>query len=283
MKKQYYKYRALLSQRSATTRVAHPNTESIFTKAELWYDAPANFNDPFDCNLRTHIDNSTDAEWEAYCDKMMIQFPDSKAQFLATKSGKLWKNNPALGADVGKSQQKLHYNDSSVLCLSKKGNSIPMFSYYADSHCGIAIEFSFSDQEVPCGYPCQPSTPCGKPYDGKVVFRDVEYPSSFPELNFHRLRNTDKIVRHLMFTKSPEWSHEEEFRIFRRKMPKSATAFDRTLLTRVIFGCKTEPADIALVKSWLSGWPSDVVLSKAEPEVDRFELTVTDFDVVKAP
>jgi hypothetical protein len=91
------------------------------------------------------------------------------------------------------------------------------------------------------------------------------------------------IIRHLIFTKSDKWAHEEEFRIFRMKVPASLVSFDRKLLTRVVFGCKTAPADVALVKSWLAGWPSDVVLSKAEPATDRFELIVTDFELVKGP
>ena len=281
MKNQYYKYRSLYLPGNGNAKLVDTHTESIFSKAEIYFGVPTDFNDPFDCNLRTHVDNSTDAEWEAYLDEMMVLSPVSKAKLLQIKTGKLWKTNPALAADVGKDQQRKHYSESSVLCLAKKRNSIPMFSYYADRHCGIAIEFSFSDQEVPCGFTSQPTMPGGKPYDGKVVFRDVEYPPAFPELNYHRIRNSDRLVRHLLFTKSLEWSHEKEFRIFRRGIPKSAVSFDPKLLTGVIFGCKTESADIGLVKSWLKGWPSDVILSKAEPATDKFELLVNDFDIVK--
>ncbi len=280
MKKPYYKYRPLYQPDGGPNRKVHPYTELIFTKAEIYFGAPADFNDPFDCNLRTHVRDSTDAEWEAYMDMLVAQYPAKKRQLLAIKTGKTWKTNPSVGGNVGKQQHKYHYFESSVFCLAKKGNSIPMFSYYSDGHTGIAIEFSFSDQEVPCGIDYLP-TAGGSPYDGKVVFRDVEYQPTFPELNYHRLRNTDRLVRHLLFTKSQEWEHEEEFRIFRRKIPKAAVSFDRSLLTRVVFGCKTEKADVDIVKNLLKGWPSDVVLSKAEAATDRFELVVTNFDVVK--
>jgi len=39
----------------------------------------------------------------------------------------------------------------------------------------------------------------------------------------------------------------------------------------------------ALVKTWLQGWPSDVILSKAEVAADKFELLVRDFDLAKGP
>jgi hypothetical protein len=279
MKNLYYKYRPLYMEGCAGVRVVHPFTESIFTKAEVYFAAPADFNDPFDCHLRAHVNDSTDAEWEAYLDEMMVKDPASKANLLQVKNDE--KLRKKLAADVGKEQQRIHYSESSVLCLAKKGNSIPMFSYYADGHRGIAIELSFSDEEVPYGFNYHSTGTNGKPYDGKVIFRDVEYPTVFPELNYHRLRKTDRLVRHLLFTKAAEWSHEEEFRIFRRKVAKGAVSFDRKLLTKVVFGCNTERTDVDLVRSWLNGWPSDVIFCKAEPATDKFELLVKDFDVVK--
>jgi hypothetical protein len=157
-----------------------------------------------------------------------------------------------------------------------------MFSYYADGHRGIAIEFSFSDWEVPCGIPCGDPTRPDNFYERKVVFRDVEYPPTFPELNYHKVYGTDQLLRSLLFTKHHEWSHEEEFRIFRRKVPASSVQFDKNLVTRVIFGCRTTPEDVDLVRSWLVGWPSAVVLSKAEATANQFNLRISDFNTVKA-
>jgi hypothetical protein len=197
------------------------------------------------------------------------------------KKNKAWKTNPAFVGNVGKEQIKIHYLDSSVLCLAKKANSIPMFAYYADAHTGIAIEFNFSENEIPCGIVFNSFGTGGVPYGGKVTFGDVDYPLSFPELNYHRLRNTSALVRNLIFTKSQDWAHEQEFRIFRRNVAQSAVAFDRKIISRVIFGYRTTTADVDLVRSWLKNWPSDVVLSKAAAAVDRFDLVVSDFDVVK--
>jgi hypothetical protein len=286
MKNRYYKYRPLYIQKDDGSKRPAPNTESIFTKAEIYYSAPADCNDPFDCNMRFHVSDSTDAEWEAYIEDMIVRYPTldpaQVSKLRVVIADKLWKT-PAgiamLAQDIGKKQLNENYNESSVFCLAKKGNSIPMFSYYSDGHTGIAIEFLFSDTEIPCGIDYLSTVHSAAP---KVVFRDVEYPATFPELNYHRLYNAgDKLLRHILFTKSLEWKHEEEFRIFRRKVPKSTTPFDRKLLSRVIFGCKAKTADIDLVKSWLKGWPSDVILSKTEPAPDRFELIVTDIDLVK--
>ena len=280
VKLNYYKYRALYDYENG--KQVKSTTESIFTTARLYYGAPVSFNDPFDCNLKVHVDDSTDAEWEAYVEKIIDQNPSSSAALQKVKTGKLWKTHPELIRDIGADAHKKHYIDSSVLCLTKKSNSIPMFSYYADSHKGIAIEFSFSDMEVPCGFSYVPSKVGGIPYDGKVVFRDVEYQQTFPDLNYHRISatNPDRIVRSLIFTKSAEWAHENEFRIFRRNIPSSTVCFDRTLLTKVVFGCKTDQADVDLVKKWLKGWPSAVTLAKTDPNPRNFELDIHDIEIV---
>lgn len=282
MKTAYYKYRPLYHIGAKGILEPHPFTQSIFEKAEIYYSAPKNFNDPFDCHLKLHVDDSTDAEWERYYDLLGIQYPDQRAIIEAIKSNKRWRTDPRLAEGIGKDKQREIYEESSVFCLSKKCNSIPMFSYYADSHRGISIEFRFSDLEVPCGFPFGDLSRPDTWYGRKVIFRDVEYPPAFPELNYHRVYGTDKIVRSLMFTKHHEWSHEEEFRIFRRKVTASSVQFERNLLTRVIFGCRSGDAEVNMVKGWLAGWPSDVVLSKAETATDQFELRIKDFETVKA-
>ena len=279
VKNLYYKYRPLYKPNRNGSRVIHDDTASIFTKSEIYFSAPTDFNDPFDSNLPLHVNDSTDAEWEKYFDEQIEKRPELENPLRNIKDGKLWKTNRAISENFNEEGRIEIYIGSSVFCLSKKNNSIPMFSYYADGHTGIAIEFAFSDYEVPCGFDSIGLN--GAHYGGKVTFRDVDYPSVFPELNYHRIRNTDKLVRRLMFTKSSEWVHEAEFRIFRKGIAKSSVPFDRKLISKVIFGCKTTSADIDLVKSWLKNWPSDVVLSKAEPATDKFELLIKDFDVVK--
>lgn len=280
MKQTYYKYRSLY-QNEATGRSPNFNTRAIFDKAELYYAVPKSFNDPYDCNLRLHARDSTDAEWEAFLDDLIHDHGDPTGNLTQFKKQKLWKTNPGFADEFGKSTLRTHYEESSVLCLAKKGNSIPMFAYYGDNHCGIAVEFSFDDTDIPCGISFSDTNARGVPWGGKIVFRDVEYPTAFPELNYMRLRGSDQLVRSLIFTKHHEWSHEEEFRIFRRNVPASAVGIDRRILTRVIFGCRATQAEIDLVKGWLIGWPSDVILSRTEQASDQFELRIVDFEVVK--
>ena len=276
----YYKYRPLYTSDGGGNRVPHPFTQAIFESAEIYYSLPKDFNDPYDCNLKLHADDSTDAEWHAHCDKLSAKYPNRKAQMETIKSEERWRVKPELSKNIGDETYQKFYGKSSVFCLSKKKNSIPMFSYYADSHRGIAIEFQFSDAEIPCGIPYYSLSHRGVHYQGKIVWNDVEYPATFPDLNYHRLYDNPQMITTLIFTKHHEWKHEEEYRIFRIGVPAKKVKFEKKLLTRVIFGCKTVAADVDLVRGWIAGWPFDVVFSKAEISPSEFNLRITDFEVV---
>ena len=279
----YFKYRPLYHTKPDGTREAHPFTKSIIERAEIYFAAPKDFNDPFDCDMRLHANGATDSEWEEHFNRMLLEYPQFRQNIEIVIRNKLWNTKPEVRESLGRDMHERIRNESSVFCLSRKGNSIPMFSYYADSHRGIAVQFSFSELETPCGYSVQKLLSPDRPY-GKitVVFSDVEYTESFPELNYFRLRGTTKLTENLFLKKHKDWEHEEEYRILRHIVPAGSVAFDKKLLVRIIFGCKTNQQDMDLVKGWLQGWPSDVVLAKATQATDRFELKIDDVETVKA-
>ena len=181
-------------------------------------------------------------------------------------------------ANIGADTQELNYHKSSVFCLSKKPDSIPMFSYYADSHRGVALEFSFSNLNVPCGVDYLSSISSSGGTRSGVTFGDVLYPDGYPELNYHRLYDSPKLVENIIFSKHHEWRHEQEYRIFRRAIPASTVGFEPGLLTGVVFGCKSTIEDVDLVKGWLAGWATSVSLSKAVVSSSSFSLEIEEFD-----
>ncbi len=282
MRNKYYKYRNLYLT-TAMGREVNPYTKAIFEQAQIYYATPKDCNDPFDCNLRLHVKDSTDQEWEAYIEKLCQSYPAQEEALRQTIEKKLWRTDPSIVDSCG-STQKTHYEESSLFCFSRVNNSIPMFSYYADGHKGVAIEFEFDDTEMPCGIPFGDPNDPNNLYQRMIIVRDVEYSQHLPELNYHRLYNASdhRLVRSLLFTKAHEWSHEKEFRIFRRKVPASTVQFERRLLTRVILGCRTTNTELELVRQWLQGWPTDVVISKANLAPDKFELIISDIETVKA-
>lgn len=274
-KKSYYKYRPLLSDRKH--RIENAFTQSLIQSCEVFYATPSSFNDPYDCNLKLHADDSTDADWSNYIKKLISQYPARAAQLAIVLNQRLWNTHPELNT-FGEDTRRIHYEESSILCLSRRPDSIPMFSYYADSHHGVAVELTFSDDEFPCGIPCGDLSKPDQLYQRKIIAHDVEYSPVLPELNYHRLYGSRQLVMSLIFTKFDIWKHEEEFRIFRRKVAASVVGFPKPMLTRIIFGARSIPEDVELVKKWLSKHGHPVVLARAEVTKAQFGLSIVDFE-----
>ena len=261
--KSYFKYRSL----------ADPNTKLIFENRELWYSAPEKFNDPFDCNLPLNSDGSSVDE-KMRCIAVMA---NEYGTYLSADELKR-----AAGVDASDLFSKLrdeNYRDSSVCCFSRSGDSIPMFSYYADSHKGICIEFSFSILDMPCGYGLAQQMFAR----GRIVPLDVDYSDEFPELNIYRLKNNHdqrELALNLIGVKAKQWEHEEEYRIFRDQIPAGPAPFDPKILKRVILGAKTGDEEMKMVKGWLKDWPTPVILAQAEADTNSFKLNIRDVETM---
>ena len=274
-KHQYYKYCHLYSDRG--NKIPNSFTRSLIESSELFYATPASFNDPFDCNLRLHVDDSTDADWIRYLDALIAQYPERTEQFTIVKNQRLWTTHPELCA-FGITTRQTIYNESSVLCLSKRPDSIPMFSYYADDHHGIAVELEFSEDEIPCGIPYGDPSQREQLYQRKIVIDDIEYVAAMPELNYHRLYESHQLIKSLIFTKFDGWRHEDEFRIFRKGIAASVVKFPQAMLKRIIFGARTTADDVGMVKGWLSQYHHGITLAKAEVSTTSFSLDIHTFE-----
>ena len=265
----YFKYRSL-----SDSHIEY--TEAIFEKRELWYSAPKDFNDPFDCNLSLNCDGSCDSEIiEATSDMARKLGRNPSANELASVPEMVKSEQ---GIALFSKWQKEYYVDSSVCCFSHLGDSIQMFSYYADDHKGVCVEFSFSVLDMPTGI----SVAQQLFGSARIVPLEVCYQKKFSELNFFKLSALGPkiLAQNLIGTKAKGWGHEKEFRIFRRQLPAGAVPFAPKILKRVILGAKTGDKEMERIKGWLKGWPTPVILSKAEADAKSFKLNIRDIETV---
>lgn len=265
----YFKYRSLKDL----------YTKEIFEMRELWYSAPKDFNDPFDCNLPLNCDGLTDKEIEDFnigIAKQMGRRLSSDELKGATDTVKSGRINQLLVK-----WRKDCYVDSSVCCFSHLRDSIQMFSHYADGHKGICIEFLFSVLDMPTGI----SVAQQMFGSARIVPFDVVYQEEFPELNFLELSALElkELARNLFGIKAKGWGHENEFRIFRHLLPAGPVPFAPQILKRVILGAKTGDKEMDLVKGWLKDWQTPVILAKAEPDAIAFKLNIRDVETVGRP
>jgi hypothetical protein len=131
---------------------------------------------------------------------------------------------------------------SKILCLTEAPGSIPMWSYYAEQHQGLLLKFrSIAELDSPW-----------------VTARPIRYHADMPrlldadflaDLTSGRARlEPSTISDRLIYTKSVEWAHEREWRIY-SGTGRNAEALYEDLpfhpleLEAVIFGCRMPNED----------------------------------------
>lgn len=157
-----------------------------------------------------------------------------------------------------------HY---AMLCLSRTGKHLLMWSHYADHHRGMLLEF---DEEHPCFRRAHgKSTVLGR-------LHAVQYSDERPV--FRRLVSRD--VQTIYTTKSLEWAHEQEMRLlWPVKLPDKRDGEHLLLsvppaaLRRVVLGCRCASATAARVRTALEAdAAAHVVVHKATQREADFGL-----------
>ena len=261
--KTFYKYRPIWD----NIREKKPSdfTRALFQKRALWFSTPEAFNDPFDCNLVLMIDG-TDEEHHSFCLKLIDRghpdvpvIPPEVRQNLW--NAKPWRK-PGFAHGIFTRARDRIYKESSVFCWCLDGLNIPMFSYYANDHRGIALEFEVSMLD-----------PIGRALP-------VQYRDDLPDLNYLKLHDDPQLSKTLIFTKAACWGHEKEYRVFRPNTPAGLVEFSPANLKRITFGPRASEEEEGIVMGWLADWPTKVTLTRTRLSTQRFELIPEDFSVI---
>ncbi|MFO1429362.1 MAG: DUF2971 domain-containing protein [Candidatus Competibacteraceae bacterium] len=129
-----------------------------------------------------------------------------------------------------------------VLSLAEHRDNLLMWAHYADSHNGILIEFNlnkfFAADYHPRNWPCE--------HDSLFKLRKIKYKRGVPRLN----SDSRKGLEQLVFTKSTDWSYEQEWRLCRAvndadsvvskdsRFPIYLFSFPTLAIHSVSFGCR---------------------------------------------
>lgn len=90
------------------------------------------------------------------------------------------------------------YEFLTIFCMTKKNNSIPMWSYYSSDHRGICVEYELDHALI----------------DGdRLRFGSVVYDAPAFVENTTGATDKDELARFVL-TKSSDWSHEDEVRLY---------------------------------------------------------------------
>ena len=201
---------------------------------KMWYSAPCDFNDVFDCDVV--IDE----------DKIFDSIKQLAPSIQGMRVGSpVWRD---LKTQAKKSKRDLQTlfdkmrSGMGIACLSESEESLLMWAHYANNHHGMCVEYDLLEINEQLQF-----TPVPVIYSAeRVCFESLH--SKTAE------RDMTKLFIESLTSKSPEWSYEKEWRIIREDVAcgdrwdieKRGALLDSVRPRSVILGCM---ADTELEKS----------------------------------
>ena len=130
-------------------------------------------------------------------------------------------------------------NDFGVFCLTPNFEIFLMWSYYSNSHSGIAIGYDYSLLVMT---------------DLFFMISPVNYVTEFPEFSMYPQKG-EFFLNHL-YKKAKYWEHEQEYRLIHKYKNGPIHALPKEVIKEVIFGCNFEDKEeLILTNKLLSIYP----------------------------
>jgi len=242
----------------------------------VWFSSPLEINDPYDCQppLIYGQKSSTFLMGKFY-DEMKkregmedVLLGTSREEFLRE-----WKNKPVEWEQRIQGGIQNHINkEFALFCLTKRPDSIRMWSHYANKHKGVVLEFNFNEFLFK-----EPIFPNSEDFYWKV-----NYPKKGTFLDF--LREGEEISTQLfgqLLTKSPEWKHEKEYRVLSSRA--GLHSINKKALTKIIFGMSTPIEEqITILKLCKTLDYPNLGFAHASPDYEDYKIKIKPFNPEKA-
>lgn len=169
------------------------NTLQNIKANKIWFSAPCNFNDVFDCDIRFD---------QKQIFQSSLQFAPNKREILP--GSPMWNNlNKTISNELRtlKNTFEKFKTTTGITCFSEADDSLLMWAHYANNHSGICVEYELLEINKQVGYSPVP-----------VIYSDEKSTfSSFTPKTVEQ--NTISAFIKSLTSKSSEWSYEKEWRI----------------------------------------------------------------------
>lgn len=235
-----------------------PSNIDALRNHEMWYSAPCNFNDIFDCDVSIN----EKAIFESF-------LKENPQEHRIRRGSPMWIK---LKSDVHKQIDYLQgtfeetKQVTGISCLSESDSSLLMWAHYANNHKGMCVEYELLKISNQLKF-----TPVPVIYTNDRVTL-----SSLESENLDR--DTMKFFVESITTKSSEWNYEKEWRIIRDESACN-TRWDKVnkgaLLkmirpTSIILGRRAERNFEENVREYCE--KEKVTLYKMEKNKDKYQL-----------
>lgn len=196
-------------------------------KNKMWYSAPCNFNDVFECEAAIDKDSIVEDIMRQILPAKMLSIKKNQKQSFDEEMYPAIENMK----NVFQSLRETY----GVTCFSEKDDSLLMWAHYANNNRGICVEYDLRKINQELHF-----TPIPIVYSKKRVI--------FDKFNLMNSENdTIRILIKSITTKSDEWTYENEWRIIREKQTcendwdesRKGALLEMISPSAIILGCAT--------------------------------------------
>ena len=236
----------------------NPLNLDTIKKHEMWYSAPCNYNDAFDCDISIN---------EKALFECFLKEASQERRIRQGSSG--WMNlKGVVHKQIHNLQEEFEETKrtTGISCLSESDSSLLMWAHYANNHKGMCVEYELLKISNQLKF-----TPVPVIYTNDRVTL-----SSLESENLDH--DTMKIFVESITTKSSEWNYEKEWRIIRdeaacgtrwNKADKGAL-LEMIRPTSITLGCRSEGDFEKSVREYCE--KEKVTLYKMEKNKDKYQL-----------
>ena len=219
----------------------------MICESRFYFASPEELNDPSDC--KTIVADHSEQEIVEFLIKANRRFyGDSRSDGYIREGIK--KFGPAtLLEEMTRGFNKIMGTRFGVFSLARRPNNMALWAKYADGHKGYCLEFS-----------------------GLRRFANVYEVRYATKLPLALKLEADPEQADFLYTKSSEWSNEEEARILMK--PSGYHSLPRSALKGIIFGEHCEPENRDVIQSWVNECDTSISLNKASFNQTRQELEI---------
>lgn len=231
--------------------------------AQIYFNAPVNFNDPFDCSALNVASMLNDKTIVDLVNKYLQDNGDSRKINSIEQIPQKIRNQTydIFEQEFAKQQNNLLHNRGCT-CFSELNDNILLWSHYADGHKGICLEFDAS-------YPLFSKA------------KKVNYSLEFPVIDTMKYlygSQDEKIIEgeKTLITKHELWNYEKEWRLFHKESNK-LYGYSTEALNSVYFGLSVRSVDIEIICLILQGQNHNIKFYKANKDKSKYAIWFEEF------
>lgn len=240
------------------------HSEAVFSSPTIWFSPPAQLNDPFECRPWLTFEGTREQIVDVLSRVLRKHNPGLTAENATANAVSIFlegrHSDPRTWSDLRREVLSILGRKIGLYCMSKKNDSILMWSHYAKDHQGYCLEFEATDNTPVFG-----------------TAQEVKYSPDLPAVDFFNTPNEEQVDL-IFLTKFEGWSYESEWRIIDHASGPGVHEYPAELLHSVIFGFRMPEADRAKIRAWIHKRDHPVRFYEAGRDSRQFKIVVREIE-----